>query len=92
MRETGVRAFGHVVLFLRSPTREKYLRWIAGAFPRYLRTYETAYAGRVRLAGAYRRRLDALLERLRARHGFVRESEDETKADSRPAQQLALWP
>lgn len=92
VRAAGVRAFSHVLLFLRSPTREKYLRWLGSAFPRYLPAYEAAYATRVYLGGAYRRRLDALLERLRERHGLAKAWSEERAAERpRKAQQLALW-
>jgi DNA repair photolyase len=92
VRETGVRAFSYVLLFLRSPTREKYLRWLASAFPRYLEAYEQAYATRAYLGGAYRQRLQALLERLRLQHGFQKAWSDEFEA-ARPAKprQLSLW-
>jgi DNA repair photolyase len=92
VEECGVRAFSYVLLFLRSPTREKYLRWLAAEFPRYLAAYEAAYATGAYLRGGYRRRLEELLERLRLRHGF-RKAWDERAPSRRPAvpRQLALW-
>jgi DNA repair photolyase len=66
----GVRHAFCNVLFLRSPTREKYLRWLEAEFPRYLEAYRRAYEGRVYLRGAYRTRIDEMLLRLRRRHGF----------------------
>jgi DNA repair photolyase len=68
---TGVRQVFANVLFLRSPTREKYLRWLEGEFPRYVEAYRRAYEGRVYLRGRYRQRIDALLGRLRGKHGFL---------------------
>lgn len=92
VRAAGVRAFSHVLLFLRSPTREKYLRWLGSAFPRYLPAYQAAYATRVYLGGAYRRRLDALLERLRERHGLAKAWSQERAAERpRKPEQLPLW-
>lgn len=92
VRATGVRAFSYVLLFLRSPTREKYLRWLGAAFPRHLPAYEAAYAARAYLGGPYRRRLEALLERLGERHGFEnawrRESVEATPTEH---EQLRLW-
>ena len=92
VRDAGVRAFSHVLLFLRSPTREKYLRWLGSAFPRYLEAYEAAYSTRAYLGGAYRRRIDVLLERLRERHGLAKAWSEERAAERpRRAEQLPLW-
>jgi DNA repair photolyase len=82
------RAFGNV-LFLRSPTREKYLRWLEAEFPRYLEAYRRAYQGRVYLRGAYRERIDEMLLRLRRKHGF--EEPGPWRQYERPAVQLALF-
>ena len=85
----GVRRAFSNVLFLRSPTREKYLRWLEAEFPRYLEAYRRAYRGRVYLRGAYRERIDAVLSRLRHEHGF-----DQPRAFRQyegPAVQLALF-
>jgi hypothetical protein len=48
----GVRRLASQLLFLRSPTKEKYLRWLAAEFPRYLEAYRQAYDGRVCLGDA----------------------------------------
>lgn len=90
VRAAGVRAFSYVLLFLRSPTREKYLRWLASAFPRYLEAYEAAYQGRVYLGGGYKRRTEALLERLRERHGFSNAWTGQP--ETAQPRQLSLWP
>jgi DNA repair photolyase len=84
--EAGVRQMMHNVLFLRSPTKEKYLRWLAGAFPRYLKAYEHAYAGRVYLSGRYREHVRDLVVRLRRKHGLVGPSHEDMPP---PAQQMA---
>jgi DNA repair photolyase len=85
---TGVRRMMHNVLFLRSPTKEKYLRWLADTFPRYLRAYEHAYAGRVYLSGPYREHVRAMVSRLRKKHGLDGHSEEELRP---PEEQMALW-
>jgi DNA repair photolyase len=87
--QAGVRRLFMNVLFLRSPTREKYLRWLAREYPQHLAAYEAAYAGRVYLHGPYREGINRLVRRLRERHGFVERREDER--DPATAQQLALF-
>ena len=89
VRAAGVEKMFSNVLFLRSPTKEKFLRWLAAEFPRYHAAYERAYAGRAYLRGAYRERIDALLRRLRTKHGFV-DGGDEDHAS--PTRQASLWP
>jgi DNA repair photolyase len=83
---TGVRRMFANVLFLRSPTREKFLAWLAEEFPRYLEAYREAYAARVYLEGPYRESIDALLTRLKAMHGFAGRSDDDGGAWRRPEQ------
>jgi DNA repair photolyase len=88
----GVRHMFSNVLFLRSPTKEKYLRWLEAEFPRYLEAYRRAYEGRVYLGGRYRGRVREMIDRLRARHGFRDRAERDGDDDAqRPAEQLALW-
>jgi hypothetical protein len=78
------------ILFLRSPTREKYLRWLAGAFPQHLEAYERAYAGRVYLHGRYREWLRGRIRRLREKHG-LQDGFPVEPVPRAPAVQLALW-
>ena len=87
----GVRRLFSQVLFLRSPTREKYLRWLEAEFPRYLEAYRNAYRDRVYLAGRYRERVRATIARLKAKHGFVDADREAEDAPPRPAEQLPLW-
>jgi DNA repair photolyase len=89
VRQAGVRHLFSNVLFLRSPTREKYLRWLEAEFPRHLEAYRRAYAGRVYLGGPYRQRLRDRVARLKAKHGFEGPSADED--GGRPARQLLLF-
>ena len=85
----GVRHAFCNVLFLRSPTREKYLRWLEAEFPRYLEAYRRAYQGRVYLRGAYRERIDEVVRRLRRKHGF--EEPRPWRQYEGPEVQLALF-
>jgi DNA repair photolyase len=89
VRAAGVRRLFSNVLFLRSPTREKYLRWIAAEYPRYLEAYRKAYEGRVYLGGAYRQRIRERLERLKSKHGF--DAPTREGGASSPARQLLLF-
>jgi DNA repair photolyase len=85
----GVRRMFTNVLFLRSPTKEKFLRWLAGEFPRYLEAYQRSYAGRVYVHGPYRDRVNALVGRLKRKHGFAEGRDDEE--DWRRPEQIALF-
>jgi DNA repair photolyase len=87
-QRAGARRAALVPLFLRSPTREKYLGWLAREFPRHLEAYERAYARGAYLDGPYRRRLDAMFDRLVARHGLARDWERRAPADP---EQLGLF-
>jgi len=84
----GVGRLFSQVLFLRSPTREKYLRWLEAEFPRYLEAYRKAYAGRAYLAGRYRDRIRETIARLKRKHGFVDAGADDPSAR---AGQRQLW-
>jgi DNA repair photolyase len=82
----GVRSYFSQVLFLRSPTREKYLRWLQAEFPRHVAAYEDAYAGgRVYLQGGYRDHVQRLVRRLAAKHGLA-DDHDEDEPPPRPRQ------
>ncbi len=72
----GVRRLFANVLFLRSPTKEKFLRWLAAEFPSYTEAYTRAYAERVYLRGRYRDAIDARVRALKAKHGFLDEERD----------------
>jgi DNA repair photolyase len=84
----GVRRMFWNVLFLRSPTKEKYLRWLEQAFPQHMAAYSRAYSTRVYLGGRYRDRLAATLARLKQRHGF---SDARAQDEPREPVQLGLW-
>jgi DNA repair photolyase len=92
VRRAGVQRLFSNVLFLRSPTKEKYLRWLAAEFPQYLEAYRRAYAGRVYLGGRYRRWIEERIARLREKHGFARRAEAEARGRRLwRATQLRLW-
>jgi DNA repair photolyase len=86
----GVRRMWASLLFLRSPTREKYFDFLAREFPRYLEAYQRAYAGRSYLGGAYRTRIEAMVQRLRDKHGFGR-GDQAAEAYAPPPRQLGLF-
>lgn len=88
VRATGVEHLFHNVLFLRSPTKEKYFRWLEREQPRLVEAYRNAYAVRVYLRGSYRKRIDERVERLARRHGFVRGARHD---GDEPPSQLTLW-
>ena len=89
----GVKRVSVIPLWLRSPTKEKYLRFVEADFPRYLEAYRRAYDGRVYLGGPYRERLRAMIERLREKHGLTRDAHDAApRASFGPLpEQLPLW-
>ena len=68
----GVRRFSAGLLFLRSPTRERFLNFLDREFPRYAGAYRRAYAFRAHLTGPYRDRVLARVDRLAERHGLRR--------------------
>ena len=79
------------LLFLRSPTREKYFDFLAREFPRYLEAYRRAYAGSSHLTGRYRKRIEDSVRRLRQKHRLDTEDGADSGAWSRPPQQLDLF-
>jgi DNA repair photolyase len=91
VRATGVRRLFSNVLFLRSPTKEKYLRFVEQEFPRLLEAYRNAYGSQVYLGGTYRRRVAERMTRLQARHGFLTERMRDAGGDGAGGRQLLLW-
>jgi DNA repair photolyase len=88
--EAGVRRVSWRLLFLRSPTREKYLGWLGCEAPRLLPAYERAYGGRSHLEGTRAERIAAVMERLRARYGLDGETFGACGRREAP-RQLGLW-
>jgi DNA repair photolyase len=90
----GVTRFNAGLLFLRSPTRERYLAFVEREFPRYVEAYRRAYADRVYLTGRYRERVLARVDRLAGKHGLRRWGEYGTATASlgNRRSQLALFP
>jgi DNA repair photolyase len=87
----GVRRMWASLLFLRSPTKEKYFEFLAREFPRYLEAYRRAYAGSSHLSGRYRTRLEEIVRRLREKHGLEREDAAASGAYARRPEQLDLF-
>jgi DNA repair photolyase len=84
----GVRRYARGLLFLRSPTREKFFAWLGAEEPRLLRAYEQEYGRRSRLSGRYEDGVLALADRLAARHGLERRTLPERE---KGAVQLTLF-
>jgi DNA repair photolyase len=87
----GVRRMWGSLLFLRSPTREKYFEFLAREFPRYLEAYRRAYSRSSHLSGTYRTRIEGIVRRLREKHGLEREDAAESGAYARLPEQLDLF-
>ncbi len=81
----GVRRLFTNVLFLRSPTREKFLKWLGAEFPRYLEAYRTGLRdARVPGGAVSPARSTQMVRRLKAKHGFVdRRDEDGDRVEPR---------
>jgi DNA repair photolyase len=87
----GVKRMWGSLLFLRSPTREKYFEFVAREFPRYLEAYKRAYAGSSHLGGPYRKRIEETVRRLREKHGLDSEDAAVSGAYARLPEQLDLF-
>ncbi len=93
-RAAGVSHARFNLLFLRSPTREIYLDFVAREFPALLPAYRRAYQGRVYLGGDYPARLRARLRALIAAAGLQGDDEARAEGEAGPAwvaEQLGLW-
>jgi DNA repair photolyase len=93
VRAAGVERMSWNILFLRSPTREKYLAWLGRTFPQYLEAYRHAYADTVYLGGRYRERLRVVIRTLRDKHGLGRAfaAGSFVEGRSKSPRQLPLW-
>lgn len=88
----GVKRMWGSLLFLRSPTKESYLEFVAREFPRYLEAYRRAYRESSHLAGRYRERVEQTVRRLREKHGLDREEDAAVSgAYARLPEQLDLF-
>lgn len=91
--QAGVRRASHAVLFLRSPARETFLKFVRETFPRWRGAYERAYARSAYLGPGYQTRIAELFATLCTRHGLQPgEPERRTRQARAPVQQLTLWP
>ena len=91
VRAAGVRRMFAQILFLRSPTREKFLRWLAEEHPRLVEAYERSYAGRAYLQGPYKEKVMALVGRLKEKHGFAARNDEGGGDEWRRAEQIRLF-
>jgi DNA repair photolyase len=87
----GVKHMWGSLLFLRSPTKEKYFEFLAREFPRYLEAHQRAYARKSHLSGGYRARIEGIVRRLREKHGLEREDAAQGGAWARLPEQLDLF-
>ena len=71
----GARRFNAGLLFLRSPTRERFLAFLDREFPRHAEAYRRAYSVRAYLTGPYRDRVLARVDRLAEKYGLRRSGE-----------------
>ena len=90
-KAAGVKRMWCSLLFLRSPTREKFFDFLSQEFPQYCEAYRRAYAGRSFLQGPYKERVLAMVRRLREKHGLTREDAAENGAYARSPEQLGLF-
>ena len=91
VKAAGVQRMWCSLLFLRSPTREKFFDFLSSEFPQYLEAYRRAYAGRSYLTGRYKERVHAMVQRLREKHGLTHEAAAEGGAYARRPEQLGLF-
>lgn len=84
-RAAGVVRFSYGLLFLRSPTRESFLRFLAGGFPQLAQAYRRAYEGHAYLGGRYVRDLRERIERLARVHGLKLLARERPEIRSRAA-------
>jgi DNA repair photolyase len=87
----GVKRLSWQLLFLRSPTRERLIAWLAREQPALADRYRRAYGARSHLAGEYPRRLRLRMERLRRRHGLQENAFEGRTPPPARARQLPLW-
>ena len=92
----GASSFGACALRLRRTARERYLPFVAEAFPTLAARYRAAYSAGHQMPDEYRTKLAARVRTLCERHGLPwREysGRDDEEAESAPAvaAQLGLW-
>jgi DNA repair photolyase len=87
----GVRRSWANLLFLRSPTRERFLGWLREAVPERLPEYARAYRRGAYLGRADRERILARVDRARARHGLRGPHALDEWAAGAGTVQLRLW-
>jgi DNA repair photolyase len=91
VERAGVRRSWANLLFLRSPTRERFMAWLREAAPERVDAYERAYGNGAYLSRAVRERLMARVDRLRVRHGLAGPRALDEWAPGGDPRQLTLW-
>ncbi len=69
-KEAGGKYIFANALFLKPCSAAIFLPWLEKAFPQLVENYRTRYGERAYLGSAYRKRLSALMARLRQKHGI----------------------
>jgi len=83
-KEAGGKYIFANALFLKPCSAAIFLPWLEKAFPQLVQNYQERYGERAYLGTAYRKRLSALMARLRQKHGIGiprSETEQHTRAN-----------
>ncbi len=86
----GAQWFGGGVLFLKSPTREVFFRFLAERHPSLSRFYERAYAASARPSRDYQQRIEERFANIRQRYRLSRKATPYLPPDWEAGRQLAL--
>lgn len=91
-RNAGAQYIFANALFLKPCSAKVFLPFLEKEFPHLVESYRARYADKAFLSDAYRRRLQALMVKLRGKHGYPsREEHADRPQRVYPAEQLALF-
>ena len=94
-REAGAQYIFANALFLKPCSAAVFLPFLEKEFPHLVEAYRARYGEKAFLPDAYRKRLQALMAKLRKKHGYPAREEHaasrEPAAKEYPAEQLALF-
>jgi DNA repair photolyase len=100
-RGAGAQYIYANALFLKPCSASVFMPFLEKEFPHLVETYRRRYDGRAFLPDAYRKRLQALMSKLRTKHGYASRKEFASDKEARhrgaatpqpyPAEQLALF-
>ncbi len=93
-REHGARYIFANALFLKPCSASVFLPFLEKEFPHLVESYRKRYGERAFLPDAYRKRLQALMRKLREKHGYPSREEHsmkQPKPKEYPAEQLSLF-